>query len=242
MVLVATDKISRYLETEPDARLSLLTYIKEFPYRQFPSLPSAKPAGQDAEIGIALPDLGVYALKYRSNVDAGAFFITWVGKAEVLRSPAEAREVKTTSVVIVPPRPFDGERTTLPETRRAVTTSSFSFASPAEYEQALARVEQLFNAVSGTAEFEALDELLVRVAGYEQQHLQFPVLTPAEIIKHRMNMFRLNATYLSEVLDDKYDIQSFLDGSLILPQVALDRLYKLVGYKFPAEDTRFIAV
>ena len=240
MLLLGTDKIVRYIGQEPDARLSLLTFIKEFPYRQHFS--GGKEESANAiSTAVALPDLGVYGVEYRINAGAGTFFITRVDKVEMFQAAVDPLLAKTAEVEIVPPAPFDGEKHEVTAKEMPVSMPDAEFDSGFKYEDALARVEQLFDAVQGTAEFSALIELLPGVAAYEAKYLQFPTFTPAEIVKHRMKMFHMDARYLSSVLHDKYDIQSFLDGSLKLPNEDLDRLYNLVGYKFPAADARFIA-
>lgn len=56
----------------------------------------------------------------------------------------------------------------------------------ADYRQALTRIEQVFEALPGTAEFDELDILGTLVCAYEDQHYPIPEPDPIEYIKYKM--------------------------------------------------------
>ena len=56
----------------------------------------------------------------------------------------------------------------------------------ADYQQALARVEAIFDATLGTPEFDELDALGMLVCAYEAQVYPIPEPDPIEYIKHKM--------------------------------------------------------
>ena len=56
----------------------------------------------------------------------------------------------------------------------------------ADYRQALARVEAIFEASPGTPEFDELDILGTLVCAYENQHYPIPEPDPIEYIKYKM--------------------------------------------------------
>lgn len=56
----------------------------------------------------------------------------------------------------------------------------------ADYRQALARIEAIFEAAPGSAEFDELDILGTLVGAYEDQHHPIPEPDPIEYIKYKM--------------------------------------------------------
>ncbi len=56
----------------------------------------------------------------------------------------------------------------------------------ADYRQALARIEAIFEAAPGSPEFDELDILGTLVCAYEDQHYPIPDPDPIEYIKYKM--------------------------------------------------------
>ncbi len=56
----------------------------------------------------------------------------------------------------------------------------------ADYRAALARIESIFEAAPGSAEFDELDILGTLVCAYEDQHFPIPEPDPIEYIKYKM--------------------------------------------------------
>lgn len=81
MTLIARNRITEYINKHPEARITLLTWLKEYPYNQEERMFSDK-EGKSIKgfgAGSAQPDLGVYSIKFRINYAAKAVFITWIG-------------------------------------------------------------------------------------------------------------------------------------------------------------------
>lgn len=256
MNLIGKNRIAQYLEQHPEAAVTLMTWIKEFPYvqerisRQLPE-PAVGFSG-----GTAQPDLGEYCIKFVVNHSIHTTLITWIGtKAELMKqvyeeNPQEIR--KTVEVIVAPPVPF-AQRTVLSENQipKPVVEINIasdyhlageqSFASLSEYEQALDRLLLLFKVQPVSAAFEELSALLPSIKKYEANQLNFPEVKIFELIKHRMGMFQLTPQNLAEVAGGEAQMNRFLSGETELPNENLSGIYKILAIKFPVSDRYYLS-
>ena len=103
----------------------------------------------------------------------------------------------------------------------------------AEYEAALARLEQLMDAQPGTPEGDALDSLSTRVEEFEA--LKFPVEIPGpiEAIRFRMEQQGLKDTDFEPYIGPAPAVSAVLDGKRPLDPAMIQRLHEGLG--IPAE-------
>ncbi len=66
----------------------------------------------------------------------------------------------------------------------------------AEYERALARVEELFTAIPGTAEGDELELLLLLIETYEEKEFPIGLPDPIEAVRFRMEQAAEGEAYL----------------------------------------------
>lgn len=69
-----------------------------------------------------------------------------------------------------------------------------------DYEQALARLEIIFDAKKGTKEGDELEILGILIDQYENEHFPIDLPDPIEAIKFRMEQLGYNQTDLSEII------------------------------------------
>jgi HTH-type transcriptional regulator/antitoxin HigA len=118
-----------------------------------------------------------------------------------------------------------------------------------EYEVALARLEDIWDATAGTPESDELDVLSILVEAYEEEHHRIDPPDPIEAIKFRMEQMGLSTedlerqigsrTELSEVLTRKrslsLDMIRNLNEKLGIPAEILIARYPLEGRNPPSE-------
>jgi HTH-type transcriptional regulator / antitoxin HigA len=102
-----------------------------------------------------------------------------------------------------------------------------------DYENALARIEEIFDAESGTKEGDELEILGILIDEYEKKHFSIEAPTPIEAIKFRMDQLGLEQKDLAKILGSKSRASEILSGkrSLSLRQIKI--LYRKLG--IPAE-------
>ncbi len=278
MSLVATNKITEYINKHQEARITLLTWLKEYPYRQEQNMflnQEGKPI-QGHGAGNAQPDLGFYSIKYRINCFAKAVYITNVGTRQEQEEEAErefkelqqkdpslTKSVKVADVILKSPpfEPFEQSAADIqietdvvkepffhPATHEKTTQVDWSnglfegqsVENEAAYQQALLRVNKIFDAQPDTPEFAELLSLLFLVGNYEKYKLKFLTLQLYEVVLHRMKMFNISASDLATMLGSADGLYPFLFGEQVLPPKILARVFKLLGIRFPVDDQRFI--
>ncbi len=121
-----------------------------------------------------------------------------------------------------------------------------------EYEIALARLEEIWDAKSGTPESDELDVLSILVEAYEEEHHRIDPPDPIEAIKFRMEQMGLStqdlepqigsSTEVSEVLTRKrslsLDMIRNLNEKLGIPAEVLIAKYPLEARKASAEQSQ----
>jgi len=102
-----------------------------------------------------------------------------------------------------------------------------------DYQKALDRIEDIFDAKPGTKEGNELEILGILVDEYEKKHFPIEDPKPVEAIRFRMEQLGLKQKDLAKILGSKSRASEILSGkrSLSLRQIKL--LYKKLG--IPAE-------
>lgn len=72
-----------------------------------------------------------------------------------------------------------------------------------DYQEALTRLETIFDAKKGSAEGDELEVLGILVNNYEQQHFPIDLPDPVEAIKFRMEQMDYSQTDLAEIFGVK---------------------------------------
>jgi antitoxin component HigA of HigAB toxin-antitoxin module len=120
MCLIAQNKIADYIELYPEARTILLTWLKEYPYREgknsFKQNENEPPEG--ILTGWSSPGRGDYSIQYKFNPWLKTGYIIWLGTKEAYAEYEQAefakikaqhpdleRKVKTVSFVLDVPDP-----------------------------------------------------------------------------------------------------------------------------------------
>ncbi|PTR00845.1 hypothetical protein C8P68_10173 [Mucilaginibacter yixingensis] len=253
-MLVAINKIADYVQENPEAKSELLTWLKNHPYRRHQI--TSDPERPYDETGIS-PGIGDFSIRYISNYAAGIELITWVGTpAEyeamvLLQYPNSVKRVKVIEKVIAPPpvmayktkeisRPPVAKETIGRTEQVDLIPDGEPFKTTAAYEQALTKAETLMRSKSGTPEYEELIQLLPSIKAYEKQKLSFPKITPAEIIRERMRIFKIEPHELPLITRFEFKADDFFAGQLELPTDVLAHLYKSLSLWFPVTDYSYM--
>lgn len=80
-----------------------------------------------------------------------------------------------------------------------------------DYENALERLEQIFDAKPGTKEGDELEILSILIEKYEDEHFPIDLPDPIEAIKFRMEQLGLKQTDLAEVIGFKSRVSEVLN-------------------------------
>jgi len=102
-----------------------------------------------------------------------------------------------------------------------------------DYESALDRIEEIFDANPGSKEGDELEILGILVDDYEKKHFPIEAPKPVEAIKFRMEQLGMEQKDLARILVSKSRASEILTGkrSLSLRQIKI--LYRKLG--IPAE-------
>ncbi len=98
-----------------------------------------------------------------------------------------------------------------------------------EHERALARIEELFNAKSGTAEGDELELLLLLVETYEEREFPIGLPDPIEAIRFRMEQAELKQKDLIPILGSKGKVSEVLSGKRELSLTMIRKLVDELG-------------
>jgi len=99
----------------------------------------------------------------------------------------------------------------------------------ADYEKALARIDQLLNAEYGTPECDELELLSILVEKYEKEH--FPILPPdpIEAIKYKMEQMGLSQKDIASYIGQRSHVSEVLSGKRPLSLKMIVSLNKNLG-------------
>ncbi len=102
-----------------------------------------------------------------------------------------------------------------------------------DYEDALAEIEQLFDAEPGTVKAERLEILTTLVEAYENQHYAIPLPDPVEAIKYFLESRGLTRRDLELYLGSRGRVSEVLNRKRPLSLEMIRRLHNGLG--IPAE-------
>ena len=80
-----------------------------------------------------------------------------------------------------------------------------------DYKSTLKRIQQIFNAKSGTPEYEELEVLSILIEEYEEKRFIIPDSHPLEIIRFVMEQHNLKQSDLVGILGDKSNVSKVLN-------------------------------
>jgi HTH-type transcriptional regulator/antitoxin HigA len=103
----------------------------------------------------------------------------------------------------------------------------------ADYQRALARLEQIFDARPGTEEGDELEVLAILVEHYENQRFPIDLPDPVEAIQFRMEQLGLKQNDLAKLVGSKSHISEVLNRKRKLTLEMIRRLSKALA--IPAE-------
>ena len=101
--------------------------------------------------------------------------------------------------------------------------------SEADYEAALAEIERLWGAKSGTPKGDRLDILATLVDAYEAQHYPMDPPDPIEAIKFRMEQQRLTRKDLEPIFGTRNRTSEVLNGKRSLSIEMIRNLHAQLG-------------
>ncbi|MBC3542436.1 type II toxin-antitoxin system HigA family antitoxin [Rufibacter sediminis] len=102
-----------------------------------------------------------------------------------------------------------------------------------EYEQMLARIDEIFNATPGSAEAKELELLMLIVNKYEEEHYAIEEPDPIDYIKTRMEELGLKQEDLVPYMGNKGNVSKVLNRKRGLSLEMIRNLHKALG--FPLE-------
>ncbi len=103
-----------------------------------------------------------------------------------------------------------------------------------EYDKALVRVDEIFDAKKGTKEGDELELLLILIEKYEDEHHPVPLPDPIEAIKYRMEELGLKDKDLVPYIGNKGNVSKILNRQRKLTADMMRALHKYLGV--PAES------
>jgi len=103
-----------------------------------------------------------------------------------------------------------------------------------DYEKALKKIEELFNAKAYSHEGDLLEVLVTLVESYEQKHHSIAPPDPIEAIKFRMEQLGLKQSDLSEAMGGKNRVSEILNRKRDLTADMMRNLHK--QFNIPAES------
>lgn len=103
-----------------------------------------------------------------------------------------------------------------------------------DYEEALMRIEELFNAKANTPDGDLLDVLVTLVEAYERKQFEIAPPDPIEAIKFRMDQLGLKQSDIAEVIGGKNRASEILNRKRDLTAKMMRDLHK--KYNIPAQS------
>ena len=103
-----------------------------------------------------------------------------------------------------------------------------------DYEEALMRIEELFNAKANTPDGDLLDVLVTLIEAFERKHFEITPPDPVEAIKFRMDQLGLKQSDIAEVIGGKNRASEILNRKRELTAKMMRDLHK--KYNIPAQS------
>lgn len=98
-----------------------------------------------------------------------------------------------------------------------------------DYEAALAKIEEIFDAEPGTSDADLLDVLVVLVEAYEEEHYPIGLPDPIEAIKYQMDRLGLSRKDLEKFIGSKSRVSEILNRRRTLTIDMIRRLHEGLG-------------
>jgi len=261
MNLIAKNRLITYIKNHPEARVELLTWLKEFPYREG-IIWSDQPenfANHKINDGVSWPGIGHYAIKYLLNQKAKTILITWVGSKEEFQE-AHMKELNLyrekhqdlfdvpvkVEIQLRPPPPhhpiFEEPAKHISQTINAPFKESEpddqqALLTATEYQDVMERIISIFNAEPDSKEFQELLNMLPSVTRYEAFKLPYPPVYAYEVAKQRMNILKLQAQDLVSITGhSEVEINRALMGDPTISQELMGKIFKVLHLPFSYTD------
>ena len=103
-----------------------------------------------------------------------------------------------------------------------------------DYEQAVARLDELMDATPGTEAGDELDVLATLIEAYEAKHFPIESADPVEAVLFRMEQLNLDRSDLQEYLGGKPKVSEVLNRKRELSLTMIRKLH--AGLKIPYEN------
>lgn len=101
-----------------------------------------------------------------------------------------------------------------------------------DYEAALERIEEIFDASPNTPESDELEILAILVEKYEDEHFPIPAPDPIAAIKFRMEQLGLQQKDLAELIGQRSHVSEMLSGKRPLTLKAIKTIHNKMGVPF----------
>lgn len=98
-----------------------------------------------------------------------------------------------------------------------------------DYQKALDRIDEIFDAKPGTKEGDELEILGILVEDYEKNHFRIEAPKPVEAIKFRMEQLGMEQKDLAKILRSKSRASEILAGKRSLSLRQIKMLYQKLG-------------
>ncbi|MDR3689512.1 MAG: helix-turn-helix domain-containing protein [Fimbriimonas sp.] len=95
-----------------------------------------------------------------------------------------------------------------------------------DYDEALKRIDELFNAAVGTPEFDEFDILTILVHDYEQKHYPIGTPDPAATLRHYLDRMEMAAKELEPYIGTKSAVSMILNGRRPLTVKMIRKLHE----------------
>lgn len=102
----------------------------------------------------------------------------------------------------------------------------------AEYQQALKRLDQLFDALENTPEGDEAELLMLLIENYEEKHIPMKDPDPLEAIKFRMEQRNMTRKDLAEILGYKSRVSEILSGKRKLSLKMIKALHERMNIPY----------
>lgn len=103
-----------------------------------------------------------------------------------------------------------------------------------EYNEALSRIDELFDVTPESKEFDEVELLIALVELYEQQHYKIESPDPIEAIKFRMEQMEVKRIDMTKYFGTRGRVSEILNRKRELTLVMIKKLHKDFG--IPAES------
>ena len=246
--LITKNKLLEYIDLYPEAKTNILLWIKEFGRRPGEDIKS----GAFEELSFVSSQLGAsdYRVQFTINPWLKTAYVTWFGteaeliakhEKEIKELRAENPDLVVEEVVVsyreilTPPPPLMEEifpeSEDLPdiEDSRETVTDNKDLFTKAEYEGALKRVIEIFDARPGTSDFAEIELLLPGIKKYEESKIVLPDIDLADLIKVRMKEFQLTPESCAHFFGGEEDMNLFLACRKQLSLGVLRKLFRHLG-------------